>query len=198
MPLQVSEALCECGIVLDRQGRHRVACARSGRLKNEGNGTREGVGQGVPRGGCDSEVHARLRDINLVVAAHDDSAIEVLATGLPLLRCALAADGIAHPGAARVDGAVCTRAREDKETKYSELLRGVASLWLFSRRGEDGARRPFSSWRVWLPSGPLRQVGVAETVASVVVSVLRSFLRQFVGGPANCVACPRWSRRVCP
>ena len=44
---------------------------------------------------------------------------------------------------------------------------------------------------------PLRQVGVAETVASVVVSVLRSFLRQFVGGLANCVASPRRSRRVC-
>ena len=45
---------------------------------------------------------------------------------------------------------------------------------------------------------PLRQLGVVETVASVVVSVMRSFLRQFVGGRANCVACPRWSRRVLP
>ena len=85
--------------------------------------------------GATVRCNARLRDMNVVVAAHDDRAIEVLATGLPLffgaqlavditLRCALAADGTAHPGAARVDGAVCTRAREDEETKYSELLRG--------------------------------------------------------------------------
>ena len=73
--------------------------------------------------------------MNLVVAANDNRAIQVLASGLPLffgaqlavditVRCTLAADGTAQPGAARVDGAVCTRAREDKERTYSELLRG--------------------------------------------------------------------------
>ena len=129
LPLQVSEALCECGIVLDRQGRHRAACARSGRLKTRAMAPERALA------GATVRCNARLRDMNVVVAAHDDRAIEVLATGLPLffgaqlavditLRCALAADGTAHPGAARVDGAVCTRAREDKETKYSELLRG--------------------------------------------------------------------------
>ena len=56
--------------------------------------------------------------MNLAMAASDDRAIEVLASGLPLffgaqlaaditVRCALAADGTAQPGAARVDGAVC-------------------------------------------------------------------------------------------
>ena len=39
------------------------------------------------------------------------------------LRCALTADGRPQPGAAAVDGAVCSRAREDKERKYPELLR---------------------------------------------------------------------------
>ena len=39
------------------------------------------------------------------------------------LRCALTAEGTAQPGAARFDGAVCSRARE-KERKYVELLRG--------------------------------------------------------------------------
>ena len=73
--------------------------------------------------------------MNLAVAANDDKATEVLASGLPLffggqlavdirVRCALVADGTAQPGAARVDGAVCTRAREDKERTYSELFRG--------------------------------------------------------------------------
>ena len=61
-------------------------------------------------------------------------AIEVQATRLPLfsgaqmavditLRCALTADGTAQPRAARVDGAVFTKAREDKDRTYSELLR---------------------------------------------------------------------------
>ena len=111
--------------------------------------------------------NARLRDMNVVVAAHDDRAIEVLATGLPLffgaqlavditLRCTLATDGTAHPGAARVGGAVCTGAREDKETKYSELLRGhrcrlvVVALETGGRwsvRGELGCRQgPVRGW----------------------------------------------------
>ena len=34
----------------------------------------------------------------------------------------MASDGTAQPGAARMDGAVCTRAQEDKERKYSKLL----------------------------------------------------------------------------
>ena len=70
----------------------------------------------------------------LSVAADDERAIEVLTSGLPLffgaqlavdvtLRCALTADGLPQPGAAAVDGAVCSRAREDKERKYPEHLR---------------------------------------------------------------------------
>ena len=84
--------------------------------------------------GATVRCNAKLRDMDLAISAHDERAIEVLATGLPLffgaqlavditLRCALASDGTAQPGAARVDGAVCSRAREDKERKYSELLR---------------------------------------------------------------------------
>ena len=33
LPLQVTEKVCECGILLDSTGRHRAACNRSGRLK---------------------------------------------------------------------------------------------------------------------------------------------------------------------
>ena len=120
--------------------------------------------------------------MNVVVTAHYDRAIEVLATGLPLffgaqlavditLRCALAADGTAHPRAARVDGVVCTRAPEDKETKYSKLLRGQMSPRCGcsrdgrkmergpSVRGELGCRQPpgCSTCNV-----PLRQAGVAD------------------------------------
>ena len=34
LPLHITEARCECGARLDRAGRHRAACARSGRLKS--------------------------------------------------------------------------------------------------------------------------------------------------------------------
>ena len=33
LPLDVTEAKCECGLALDVQGRHRAACHRSGRLR---------------------------------------------------------------------------------------------------------------------------------------------------------------------
>ena len=71
--------------------------------------------------------------MSAVVAATDERAIEVLASGLPLnqgpqlvvditLRCALTADGMVTPGAARSNGVAFVRARGDKERKYAELL----------------------------------------------------------------------------
>ena len=101
LPLQVSEALCECGIVLDRQGRHRAAYARSGRLKTRAMAPERALARVCREAGATVRCNARLRDMNVVVAAHDDRAIEVLATRLPLffgaqfavditLRCALA------------------------------------------------------------------------------------------------------------
>ena len=76
--------------------------------------------------GATVRYNARLRDMNVAVTAQDDRAVKVLASGLPLffraqlavditLRCALTAEGIAQPGAARFNGAVCSRAREEKE-----------------------------------------------------------------------------------
>ena len=80
LSLQVSEALCECGIVLDRQGRHTVACARSGRLKTRAMAPEKRALARVCReAGATVRCNARLRDMNVVVAAHDDRA-----TGLPL------------------------------------------------------------------------------------------------------------------
>ena len=55
LPLQVAEAVCECGADLDRKGRHRAACTRSGRLKTRALAP-ERTGQGVPRGWSNSEV----------------------------------------------------------------------------------------------------------------------------------------------
>ena len=84
LPLQVSEALCECGIVLDRQGQQRAACARSGRLKTRAMAPERALARVCREAGATVRRNGRLRDMNVVVAAHDDRAIEVLATGLPL------------------------------------------------------------------------------------------------------------------
>ena len=94
------------------------------------------------------------------------------------LRCALAADGTAHPGAARIDGVVC-RAHEDKETKYSELLRKETCRLVV----------------VALETGGRWSEEALQFEAEIAVSVMRLFLHQFVGGHAFCVACPR--REMC-
>ena len=60
--------------------------------------------------------------MNVAVRADDERCVEVVASGLPLhhgaqlavditLRCAVSSSGEARPGAARVDGIVCTNAR---------------------------------------------------------------------------------------
>ena len=134
LPLQVAEAVCECGDDLDREGRHRAACTRSGRMKTRALAPERTLARVCREAGATVRFNAKLGDMNLLsVAADDERAIEVLASGLPLffgaqlaadvtLRCALTVDGRPQPGAAAVDGAVCSRAREDKERKYPELL----------------------------------------------------------------------------
>ena len=59
------------------------------------------------------------------------------------LRSALSASGLPRFNAAVVDGAVCGRAREDKERKYAKLLHGdrcrlvVVALWRRSRWSQE-------------------------------------------------------------
>ena len=100
--------------------------------------------------------NAMLRDTNLAVAANDDRAIEVLASGWQLVvditvRCAFAADGTAQPGAARVDGAVCTelgRTRNGR-TQNSSVATGVVWSLSLSKREEDGVRKLIRLWKAW-------------------------------------------------
>ena len=106
----------------------------SGRLKTRGLAPERTLARVCREAGATVRYNAKLRDMDLAVSANNDRAIEVLATvslctlvpnwqwtspfGAPLLRTVQR-----RPGAARMDGAVCTRAREDKERKHSELLR---------------------------------------------------------------------------
>ena len=83
--------------------------------------------------GATVRCNAELRDMNVRVHATDEWSMEDLALGLAMnhgaqltvditLRSAVTANGSACPNAAKVDGAVLTTARLDKETKYAELV----------------------------------------------------------------------------
>ena len=180
---------CRCAY---RHSELPPSCVQSLRkTQDTGAGSREDPGQGLLR----SWSNAMLRDMNLAVEANDDRAIEVLASGLPLffgallavditVCCAFAAEGTAQPGAARVDGAVCTRAREDKEPTYSELLSGDRCWSLsLSKREEDSfpvcgklgrSERPRRSTR----SVPFCYSGVETTVAAPDCRLGRSIVCQ--------------------
>ena len=159
LPLHVTEAKCECGADLDRLGRHRAACPRSGRLSTRAFGTRKDTGQDSPGGGshCVMQWQAEGHGHRSVCTGREGK-IEVLALGLPLhhgaqltvdvtLRCALTANGEAHPNAAAEDIAVCSRARVDKEHKYTELVQetGVVWWWWHWKPEAGGTTKPFSS-----------------------------------------------------
>ena len=135
LPLMVTDARCECGGILDTRGQHRAACPRSGRLRSRAVPTERTLARICREAGATVRCNAKLRDMNVRVHATDERSIEVLASGLAMnhgaqlavditLRSAVTACGRACPNAATVDGAVLTRARRDKETKYVELLEG--------------------------------------------------------------------------
>ena len=131
VPLPVTEARCECGAVLDC----RAACPQSGRLRTRALAPERTLARVCREAGASVRRNVKLVDMNIAVAANDERAIEVVASGLPVhhgaqlavditLRCALTASGLPRPGAAVADGVVCRRTRAEKERKYTELLQG--------------------------------------------------------------------------
>ena len=135
LPLFVCEVRCECGFLVDGQGRHRVACPHSGRLHTRASAPERTLARVCREAGASVRFNAKLVDMNIAVPANDARAVEVLASGLPLfhgaqlavditLRSVLTATVMLRPGAAVVDGIVCMAARADKELKYSKLLCG--------------------------------------------------------------------------
>ena len=135
LPLHVTDAQCECGSTLDRMGRHRAACARSGRLKMRALPTERTLARVCREAGATVRRDVKLRDMNISVQSRDERAIEVLAMGLPIqqgaqlavditLRSALTTTGEPCPNGATTNGAALQLARHLKEAKYWELLEG--------------------------------------------------------------------------
>ena len=135
LPLQVSEAHCECGLPLDVQLRHPRGLSTVRKVDVQSTGLLNGLARVCLEVGATVRFNAMLRDMNIAVAATDHRAIEVLASGLPLqhgvqlavditIPCAHTAQSRACPNAATTNGAVLQAASAEKATKYAELLHG--------------------------------------------------------------------------
>ena len=78
LPLDATDARCECGAPFDVLGRHRTACPRSGRLWVRAVGPERTLGREAATVRCNT----KLRDMNVAISANDERSIEVLASGL--------------------------------------------------------------------------------------------------------------------
>ena len=158
----MAEASCECGARLDICGRHRGACARSGRLRAKAVGPERSLARVCREAGATVRTKTLLRDMNLCVPAFDARAIGVLATRFPLhhdaqlavditLRGVWGACGGARPNASHTDGVllIVGATKNGSITNFSSA-RGAGKRWSPWRLVEDGATRPLSSSAVWL------------------------------------------------
>ena len=84
LPLDITDARCECSCRLDFEGRHRGACPRSGRLRTRAVGPERSLARVCREAGVSVRCNTKLRDMNVAVSAMDERSIEVLASGLPL------------------------------------------------------------------------------------------------------------------
>ena len=116
LPLQLVEARCECGEALDTYERHQAACPRSGRLKKRALPPKKTLARICREAGATVRFNAKLRDMNVAVAATDERAIEVLA-GLPFRHGAQLAVDITLGSALTCCGNACQQAERVDQTR---------------------------------------------------------------------------------
>ena len=184
----------QCGDPLDTFGRHRAACPGSGRLRTRAVGPERTLARVCREARATVRYNTKLRDMNVAVAAEDESAIEVLASLLPFRQGAQLAEEVtvlATPGAARHDGAALLRARGDKERNYAELVHNdrcqlVVVALETGCRWSDEATKFFCELAGSRARGPTDAAGVyfLRVVAKVdedAVHFLRQGRREFSG-----------------
>ena len=76
LPLDVTDASCECG--------SRLGLLGSKRLRSRALGTERSLARVCREAGATVRCNTKLTNMNVHVPAHDERAIEVLASGLPL------------------------------------------------------------------------------------------------------------------
>ena len=152
-----------CGAPLDLLGRHRGACPRSGRLKSRAVPTERRLARACREVGAVVRSNVKPRDNNVVVPVEDERAIEVLASGLPMLhgthlavditlRNATSSDGWPQPNVAHRNGSSPQPSQEGQGDQIHGLwlATGVAWLSLRWRQGADGVTRLSSLSTCWL------------------------------------------------
>ena len=149
---QVSEAQCQCGLLL---GRHRAACPNSGRLKSRAQAPERTLAKVCRETGATVRFNVMFRDTNKAVSAMDHQAIDMLTSGLLLhhgvqlavditTRCAHTADSRAYADAATTNGAVLQAVRRKRRSTPNSCTGNVAAWLWASRLVDDGATRQYS------------------------------------------------------
>ncbi len=92
LPLQITEAVCECGAWLDRCGRHRAACPRSGRLRSRAVATETTLARVCREPGATVRRNVKLRDMWTSPSGAHSLLLELLAPTQrsPMAPCCIA------------------------------------------------------------------------------------------------------------
>ena len=134
LPLDVTDAVWECGCRLDTEGKHQAACARSGRLRTRAVGPERTVARICREAGALVRCNTKLRDMNVAVPAADERAIEVLASGLPLFQGAQLAVDVT------VRSALTAHGLPRSASTTNSWLANAAAWWSL-------ASKPEAEWR---------------------------------------------------
>ena len=153
LPLPLVANMCQaCGAPVDEWGHHALACTRSGWLKRRATGLELAWVQILNEAGANAHHRPLLRSLAIPGVLDTDSRqLDIVAGGLPLyggktivgdatLRSPLSGAGVAHTGAASIDGAIFPQARRDKASAYPELAQESSRHKFLILASEMGGR----------------------------------------------------------
>ena len=139
---------CECGAALDRCGRHRAACPRSGRLYRA-TAPKRTLAWVCREAGAMERTHAELGDLDTIDTVFDDRSIDILASGLPFHHGAQLAVDIILRSAHNIRGGVPScfqsqrrRSGQGSARQRTEIPRALGWRSVsFTRRGTGDRRQ---------------------------------------------------------
>ena len=153
LPTPLAPSVCHsCGAQSAEWGHHALACNRSGWLRRRATGLELAWVQVLSEAGANARHRPLLRDLAIPGVMDTDSRqLDIVAGGLPLfggktivgdatLRSPLSGAGVAHSGAANVDGSTFPPARRDKAHAYPELAVDGARHKILVLASEVGGR----------------------------------------------------------
>ena len=136
LPLHVTDAMCECGAGLDKLGRHRAACPRSGPPKTKATPTERTLAKARREEGATVGANTKVRVTNVTVNVEDDGRTELLASRLPWHHGAHIGSGRHSPvSPQRHTGMVpfCHEQEQTKKRSTQSFWRASDATWWWSR-----------------------------------------------------------------